>query len=1168
MRQYITGKAGLTRLLTVVLTTSLLTVLSCADELEKTSANHNLTLSTRAGETAAQQIPSMRLFNFNHGGSDDKKFYQEVLNITRSTDKLTAQVEVGQWNMALVSNPNGGTIIKPVANKVISQTPLYKYEPTYPNGGKTTDAHEMYLDNQVTPNITSGGSHTMNAQLNRTVARVDLIIKKTTPNFNLSGTHKIKLHNVPSTISYTGDLLPNAATPDTLSRALESPVTLVNANDGSYKGSETITFIIPAHRGDAYTSLSPSDIVGVKMDVTLNLERTGGTRFAKQEQIEVVAQCNKILRVEITVNDGITFDTSILDWEGVSVNSTVGKGYQNWLYVKKGATGNGLSWSDALPDINMAIEKAVALKTTKTVHGILVAGGSQYVYDGLTVPEGIRVFGGWDATPGTELPSTDVNAPYTSTDRKLKEYKANINPTNSGVNNVKLLGNGAVLDGFIVNGSATSVNGLVQVAAGSILNAVEIKNATSTSSGALTMTGGLASNILIAGNAKGVSMTAGTLLNATVVNNITASEFSPTADIYNSVFWKSSVGSISGTANYSAFEGTLNSIPTGTGNLHLHNTNTQWFAVGSPTPGPHFNLGSDNTRPDYMALSNRSPILGYGMKSVFDAHANFFPVGHAKDIDGNPRYWRTDPELTTNMDLGCYEDNSTRPGFMLRWATEKVYVSSKGGYESQVPLMIPNNDIHNIGIRWTATVQGAMQYTNFEGPATDTGSDVKVGTLNFKNPGSTPAQDYGGSTERQCGLIKLSAPDLGEYLPDGDLKVFQTPGNSSKWTTAYVGSFHRNKERGARYISASNTGKWSAQIISGLDWIMIDTNAKDYGEDIKDTDEGKTPSGGYYKEVVPVWSGGVSGDGPIKFRVGMRTKNDTGAPRYGLIVITRTSGVALFFVRQGEDPDYVYRVGDDRPSYGARTAASVVRFSPYNITDPQGRESNTGIEFGVGGGTHTKYPTQIGYYFKWNQTLGHLYGKATSLAAYSPTGNITSWSNAREVCPQHYRQPTHMEYINSVYYDVADTQNGNVSPTDDKSKRNFEWGAYADGWYDQLADDPVSTSTPYATDSHAWKDNGDVRYRAGKGTLMVSHYNYAAVFFPAGSVMTTSGSLQTGNYYSGFALYFTSTFRSGSSGNVQYGGTHIHYSNNHIGMNCTPPLINRAVPVRCVYVGP
>lgn len=1111
MKQYkTTTETVFAKCFMVVLVASLCALYSCKDDSYAIDNDHNVTFTfTRAGDTPSEQIPSMRLFTFynDNGAANDSLFHQEVLSLTRnlSANQVSAQVETGIWNMVLLSTPNGGNIIPPVAGTKVSKLPMYKYQPTV-TGSKSSDAHEIFLDNRATPNITSGGSHAMSAQLNRTVAKVELIFEKTTPNFNLSGTHSIKLHHVPSTISYTGALLPSQTAPDTLSGPLQSSVTLQNAGNGSYEGADTISFIIPAHRGtDAfnYSGNTPNDTTTLKMGVTVDLQRTGDTRFTKFAEIPVVAKANMILRVHITVNDGLEFKTEVLDWQGVPLEMTVGAGYQNWLYVKKGATGNGISWSDALPDISTAIAKATELMTAgKTVNGVLVAGGSGLIYnEGFDIPQNVKVYGGWEGTPGTELAAGDVTAVYTSTNRDLKTYKARVN---TGNENIVLNGANAILDGFAISGSgANSTVGLVSVFnATAWINAVEIdQQASIVSTYALSISTGTGTNILVSRNNKGVSVAgSGKLVNATIANNTTASSFSGT--LLNTIYWgNAGTATTAGTINYCAFQGT---VPTGT-NYPLNDTNDAWFTTANLTPGPHFNQMSDASKGYFevgTANPNRAPQLGRGDQTSFD---NATPTYYRLDINGNARHY-------SGTDIGCYESAGSA-GFQLQWNMDALYLSPKMNVESEHPAILFNND-EEAYVEWEISIVSATNYTLNSAFSTGSGNSINLGLFKLT---TTVANTT--NTQYDRGSVKLTSK-LGVYLPETTLKVYQTPGQSSVWTTGYVGSFHRWDETGERYIQGTNSGAWTVRIISGIDWIKVDTNERGYNNG----------------EVVETFGGAVTGTGNIVFRVGMKSllEDSLAKPRYGLIVIQRTGGIALFFVRQGERTDFLYSATD--PRTGGRAYAREV--SPYNLTGNMG--TDTSVSVGLHGGRFVDYPTKTGAFFQWARTVA--YTSDPTKTSYSMAANSeTAWGASSDPCPTGYHVPSIYEFGQSYYLDRTDLATGHFNS-------NFAWGRYADGYYDVLHNGVSSAPSMLGSGNET----------AYNGILMYNDFDNAAVFIPIVGARTNAGALHATTY----AWYWTSTRRT-ESGFTSYAWV-THWQNSHIGMNCTNLNVAYGASIRCV----
>lgn len=1208
------------------------------DDIDTPAGKHNLSIETKA--SLEDVMSKMRLFTFHKNGAN-AGYYSSSLYSTYTGNTVKATVQTGDWNLAMVAPPSWSYIISPDGGIAADQLPLYKYEPTLVSN-KSSDSPEIYTAYVTNlPTITPDGNHSVSdVKVARNVAKVELLVSEALGNFKLNGNHKIELGNVPSTISYAGTLIPNKDNPTMLANPLEGKLTLTQAS-GAYK-SDTVTFIIPAHKGSDFLEPTPADVIGKKMTVTLTLERIDGSlkTFVTQE-VPVVALCNRILNISIKASDGMELVTKIDPWNEVTLSEIVGDNFPGWIYVKQGSTGNGESWSSPLGSVAAAITLADRLDAAGyTVHGILIAGGSSYTYnESFSVNH--NMYGGWAGTAGTELPDNH-EAPYTSADRNLRNYKVSVKlPAGGGVS----VGD-AIFDGFIVesvNNQNGNSSGMLSGTSGARINAVAVQNNSSGAASPINLAAGAtASNILVQGNAAGIKLDGATLVNATVVNN-TGSSTIANSTVVNSIFWHNSL-TFSGTNDieYCAFEGTKEYVATlgGARNLHINNNNTAWFTTMNPIPGPHFNLTADASRPAYMAMStspdnNRAPMLGHGKQAMIDQHTPFIPDGYRKDIDGNDRYWRaaqTEPgsQDVPDMDMGCYEHDSNNSGFSMRWATDKVFVSSKGGYASEVPLLIPGNDKYQIGVAWTVSIIGTLNYTTFQGPTSGTGNEVLVGSVNFQNSGTTPTNDYTGNVARQCGTLEIST-DLGGYLPNATFEVWQTPGASAVWNTGYCGSFHRNDERGARYITGPNVyytssaggsgaqyAYWSARVISGLDWIKIDGGNIDDGDDINyDANHPDYPGeveqkpsylgGGYYKEVTDTYGGVVSGEGYIRFRVGMKSRNTTGKPRYGVIVISRGNqpggdggGGAMFFVRQGEDADYLYRPEDPRTSGTPSGRPDVKKWSPYSVTDPDKHTTNitatnrTQFTRGKNGGEFADFPTQVGYFYQRNRTVPYLRGaQTTSLPTTTPDaigGTGTSsvptgvvWDTDHEICPPGYRHPKILELIQSLYMDVGytQTQTGSVSPQVAEVLRNFVWGRYADGYYDQLAGDvQLASNWNTASANIAGQDAvGTPPYQAIGGIMMVNHYNYGSLFFPSTSTMVSSSPSAYGQTYS---TQYSSTIAGSVPIVTQTASTvmfpvsdwiagsgsgclrNTHWVCGHVGIACTGLAFSYGSNIRCV----
>ena len=829
-----------------------------------------------------------------------------------------------------------------------------------------------------------------------------------------------------------------------------------------------------------------------------------------------------------------------------TVAATVTQGVypdSKWVYVMEGATGSGSSWNDAVGTITEAMATSALLRGAGyTVHGVLVAGGAERRYNESVTITTDKIYGGWEGLWGTELPNNPA-APYTSPFRNLEKHKAIL------TGSVSVSGANASFDGAIIEGGS---NVSCTVTGGAYINAIEIRN--NTASGNIVNLQGagvVASNLLVVNNTGNITVASGaTLLNATIIQN-TGGLICSGASMYNTIEWGNSVAfsdlsSIAigccAFANGSAPAPSPPPPPPATkfNNIELHSTNTEWFSSSNVVPGPHFNLSEQTGNPYYAALNDRAPMLGRGNQALFTTHTPFFPAGYETDIMGNPRHYQ-------GTDIGCYEDGAYK-GFQLRWASDRIYVSSNNGYLTDAPLLIPDNATIGAEVAWTVTKAGVLNYCDFAvtPPVTGSGTGVMVGTVQFVTVG-----DHFVNSERKCGEIWVQT-NLGGYLPNQIIEVWQTAGLSAPWTQGYVGSFHRNNERGARYISGANSGSWTVRIISGLDWIKIDANPKNYGIDIlSEPHPGGVP--GYKKEVEEVFGGVITGTGNITFRVGMKSNNPNPAqPRYGLIIIQRSGGVAWFYVRQGEADDYLYRPTDPRVVGGVTLNRNqAAKFSPFSVWDSQ---YGSGRDLGYQGGAFTHYPTQFGYFFQWNRTTGYRFGGGV----YIPSGSgEASFNYNREVCPPGYRQGKLDEWLETLYWRAvlatSGSDIGKVAPGDLEGRLNFLEGCYADGFYDALAPDPA----PPASDASAIL--GTLHEQAFRGILMVNHYNYGAIFFPTISCIA-AGSASLAQI--GYSRNFMADLR--TLNNVTEPNT-AHWSNNHIGTNCynsTPT--NVATPVRCI----
>ncbi|MDR0765424.1 MAG: hypothetical protein LBF09_00600 [Odoribacteraceae bacterium] len=1115
----------------VILAILLLGIAGASCKREKPGENgetsYNLTLRMGAYSTPASAgiIPATRLFAFNRK-TGDTRFSEEILNLSRTATGLSARVKAGDWNIAMIAPASASsTFLLPSGGKNMELTPLYKYVPTVdPLTGKSSNADELFNAREPV-SIEVDRQTTISTRLDRNVAMIEIIINRATANFDKAATdHVIELHRVPSTISYTGALLPDRHSPDTLpdTHFLRARVKLADHPTASgYLHSDTARFIIPAHRGGDFLVANPTDTTTLKMLLRVNLQRTGGSRFIKSKEIPLVTKCNRVLRVNVNVNDGIAFITEVLPWENVDLSATVGEPYTNWLYVKRGATGNGQSWNDALPDISTAINKALVLRSHSIpLNGILVAGGSAVgaYEEAFTVPSGIKIFGGWAGTPGTELPAADSSAPYTSTRRDLAACKAIVSPPSGGIN---LDADSTVLDGFIIRGATGNAVPLLVNHSSAWVNAVEVLDNPVTSGYALVLTAGTGTNILVADNDGGVVLgTNATLVNATIANNASSSSF--LGKLQNAVYWGNSGTPVTGSdVEYSAFDGTT--PPSGLQNIAINAGNTAWFSTSETIPGPHFNLSSAPRYAVSTVTPNRSPLLGRGNGKRFDAVTAAMTV--KKDIDGNPRH-------NENTDIGCHEGLGSAVGFQLRWDMTSIYISTKENNESEHPALLFNNTEGAL-VKWWVSAKSitSSRYSLVSGHVSGEGNADDLGHFKLKSAKAN-TENYSVF----CGQVTLHS-NLGDYLPDVTIDVYQTPGKSVPWTSGYVGSFHRNSEVEERVIFGSNSGAWTARIVSGVAWIKIDNHPRGYNNGI----------------VESTFDGAVSGSGDIHFRVGMKSTLPPGEPpRYGLISISRGGGAALFFVRQGEEADYLYGPEAQGRTKKPDGRPDAIKFSPYNLTDPLGRFNADGVPLGTNGGAFVDYPSKTGYFFKFSDTRA--FYPDNSINGTKLTSSYTqTWDASGNPCPPGYHVPTNPEFVESYF------MNENINEAfSGGNKTTFLWGRIADGYFDKYS-------------ASGARECGTGPDRATEGLLIYNDYNNASVFFPmAGKRVTDSPGNKffdrTGTDGGGRYVQWTMTSTEQNSNKVYVTHSFGSGTTGHIGMSCAvnDTRKSEAVSIRCV----
>lgn len=420
------------------------------------------------------------------------------------------------------------------------------------------------------------------------------------------------------------------------------------------------------------------------------------------------------------------------------------------------------------------------------------------------------------------------------------------------------------------------------------------------------------------------------------------------------------------------------------------------------------------------------------------------------------------------------------------------------------------------------------------------------------------------------------------------LNLIQTP-----LSKGYVGAFWRADQTGERLIKITRSfqdtpssidGTWTATVVEGDDWIVLDTEDTTDGNIYTSNAADMIANDAVYQVNSTLTS--VTGDAgtteDIYFRIGLKNTIASGEHRYGIILLTYNNDTKnhVIFIRQGKDPDYVMKPTDnnmagDLETETGGTAAEprpyAVKYSPFNLTAAGYRDNTSTDEYipvGARGGVFTNYPSQAGAYFQWANNYNPAYAWnpwTATVSIWDTTHPGAVWDNMKsthETCPSGYRRPTdgvtnnyntagtltQSEQRQSLYLNLS-AYNSSVTHA---NVGNVVWGYYADGFFDRR---PIVTSIGSSTYINSAVETGtaDLGYI---GLLYYNPWSYESLFFPAagGRIESTAGALDyaggNGNYWSASAalsMQFWSQIFSSTSAYQDFGMTYYALS-----VRCVP----------------
>ncbi|MFV0553617.1 MAG: BspA family leucine-rich repeat surface protein [Mangrovibacterium sp.] len=285
-------------------------------ELVQEESEMSIDFSTRGGissEVASSVLSNVRLFTSQQ--STDL-MDAELYNITRDVEnsKLNAKVKTGDWDVTLVSALGDFSVETFYTSQTASAQTMFRYSPAEIIGMGHESAPQLFTGYETNvPTIMADQTESITSEMARNVSKVQVIVKNIIGNIDFnSGEHEVRLHHVPSRIAYDGCLLPNATTPDTLAGHIYRSLPLFASPDEHGDLADTLDFIIPAHRGDF--SSDESEHNSHKMKISVRMKCLDGSFYESEAEIPLVARCNEILRLNLTISSALEIEAGIHPW--------------------------------------------------------------------------------------------------------------------------------------------------------------------------------------------------------------------------------------------------------------------------------------------------------------------------------------------------------------------------------------------------------------------------------------------------------------------------------------------------------------------------------------------------------------------------------------------------------------------------------------------------------------------------------------------------------------------------------------------------------------------------------------------------------------------------------------------------------------------------------------
>jgi hypothetical protein len=278
-----------------------------------------VTMGLSLSEMTPGTADNIRIYMFD--GED--KFNRRLLQVERDNEMLVAKsVPAGTWDFALVTTLDGegvADILNPVVGQKREDDIMLRLTPS---GTELPQAPELIMGNvdgqPILPNQIN--EVTDITKLARNVAKLEITLKKPKGYSTEAGVHTLTLGNIPTTLNWKGELEPSKTAPAVATGAVMSGAFVITDTGGGTQESNTLTFLVPAHRGSDFMEEFPADTTTCKLTVSikLKLDTPSGNEYYEKGPvvIPVTPKANKILRICLVPSEArLEVESAVVDWD-------------------------------------------------------------------------------------------------------------------------------------------------------------------------------------------------------------------------------------------------------------------------------------------------------------------------------------------------------------------------------------------------------------------------------------------------------------------------------------------------------------------------------------------------------------------------------------------------------------------------------------------------------------------------------------------------------------------------------------------------------------------------------------------------------------------------------------------------------------------------------------